>query len=625
VPTFRRVLAGPLLALVLLAAGQDAHASTASRAVSIARSELAKGVKEIPDGSNKGGRIRMYGGSTSPRFYPAPWCAYFVSWVARRSGRPLGPSGQGFGYVPYIRAWAGRTGRWKKTPRSGDLIMFPQHVGLVERVYRNGTLTTIEGNSSNRVARRWRRWRDASGYVRWAAGGTVSKGSTPKPKAPAKKPRQPLVARISVYPSGTVAVRQAVGFSANDSSGDIARYAWDLDGDGKFDDARGDNAERAYTKAGTVRVGLRITGRNGKTSVARKAIVVHDNQSPVAALELPAEARVGEKVRADASGSRDPDGKIEHYEWDLDGDGVWEEDDEHRSITFRRPGVHTVSLRVIDDRGAMNEIVKTVRVTARPPVAKASAPSRVAVGREVTLDASRSSSPEGAGLTYQWLVDGATVEGRYAGWRFATPGTREVRLVVVDEWGARAETAVKVDVVNEAPDARVGLPSRVIAGEWFTLDGAASVDPDSRIVRWEWDIDDDGTWDATGARPALLFDRSGSREVRLRVVDEFGGVDTRSVWIGVMARPVARIGLVYPSPLAGASIAFTASGTSDADGDVRRLDWDLDGDGRTDHTTWSVNTRVWWTYATAGNRTASVTVTDSDGLQTKASLVVGVR
>src|SRR3712207_6537707 len=129
----RRMLAIVSLALALLAPGVLAHASTASKAVSIARAELAKGVREVPDGSNRGTRIRMYGGSTNPRFYPAPWCAYFTSWVARKAGRPLGPSGQGFGYVPYIKAWATRTGKWKKTPRSGDLVMFPQHVGMVER------------------------------------------------------------------------------------------------------------------------------------------------------------------------------------------------------------------------------------------------------------------------------------------------------------------------------------------------------------------------------------------------------------------------------------------------------------------------------------------------------------
>jgi hypothetical protein len=221
-----------------------AEASVASKMVSIARGELKRGVREVPDGSNRGSRIRMYGRSTTPRFYPAPLCSYFVSWVARRAGRPLGPAGRGFGYVPYLRAWARATGRWRSTPRSGDLIVFPQHVGLVEAVYRNGTLTTIEGNSSNRVSRRHRRWREAGGYVRVAAGGTLQAPGRRSRQRPSRL-RQPFVPRITLYPSSKVAVGQTVDLSAHDSSGDIVGYRWDLDGDGRFDDARGDSAARA--------------------------------------------------------------------------------------------------------------------------------------------------------------------------------------------------------------------------------------------------------------------------------------------------------------------------------------------------------------------------------------------
>ena len=37
-------------------------------------------------------------------------------------------------------------------------------------------------------------------------------------------------------------------------------------------------------------------------------------------------ARTGETVTFDASGSRDADGSIAKYEWDLDGDGTYERD-----------------------------------------------------------------------------------------------------------------------------------------------------------------------------------------------------------------------------------------------------------------------------------------------------------
>jgi hypothetical protein len=55
------------------AAAPAAHAQTTSqRIVSLARAELARNVHEIPDGSNRGARIRMYGLATAGHYYPAP-------------------------------------------------------------------------------------------------------------------------------------------------------------------------------------------------------------------------------------------------------------------------------------------------------------------------------------------------------------------------------------------------------------------------------------------------------------------------------------------------------------------------------------------------------------------------
>src|SRR3954471_12700306 len=147
--------------------------------VALARRELKLGVREVPDGSNRAPAIRRYETATRGAMFGAPWCAYFVSYIARKAGAAIGPSGSGLGYVPYIRSWAKQTKRWKATPRAGDLITFPQHVGIVENVYANHTLTTIEGNAGNAVRRRWRRWGEAMGYVRVAS----SAGSAPKPVA----------------------------------------------------------------------------------------------------------------------------------------------------------------------------------------------------------------------------------------------------------------------------------------------------------------------------------------------------------------------------------------------------------------------------------------------------------
>jgi hypothetical protein len=68
-----------------------------------------------------------------------------------------------------IRAWAERTGHWRRLPRPGDIAVFSHHVGIV--VYVAGSrMTTIDGNWSNRVSRVSRRRYEPFGFARVAVG-----------------------------------------------------------------------------------------------------------------------------------------------------------------------------------------------------------------------------------------------------------------------------------------------------------------------------------------------------------------------------------------------------------------------------------------------------------------------
>jgi CHAP domain len=123
--------------------------------VNLARQEV--GVREQPPGSNNGARISQYRQATAGSGV-GPWCAYFTSWAARNAGVPLGDSGQGFGRVDDVYAWAQRTGKaipaGSQPPQPGDLIVWDEHIGIVESVDADGTIHTVEGNSSDRVSER---------------------------------------------------------------------------------------------------------------------------------------------------------------------------------------------------------------------------------------------------------------------------------------------------------------------------------------------------------------------------------------------------------------------------------------------------------------------------------------
>ena len=99
------------------------------------------------------------------------------------------------------------------------------------------------------------------------------------------------------------------------------------------------------------------SGDDGK--VAPQAALTVSPQAPVA----------GEPLALDASGSRDPDGSVTSYAWDLDGDGAFERHSGSEATlahAFATAGDHSVGVRVVDDSGDSADARTTVSV-AEPP------------------------------------------------------------------------------------------------------------------------------------------------------------------------------------------------------------------------------------------------------------------
>lgn len=107
------------------------------------------------------------------------WCADFVSTAYERSGgSPWGHQSSVQGILDWGRNNAGHfmpANAARQNPgnlRVGDVVVWKQngrsHVGLLTGVNRNGTFTTIEGNTSDRVARRTHSFSDSqlTGFVR---------------------------------------------------------------------------------------------------------------------------------------------------------------------------------------------------------------------------------------------------------------------------------------------------------------------------------------------------------------------------------------------------------------------------------------------------------------------------
>jgi PKD repeat protein len=85
---------------------------------------------------------------------------------------------------------------------------------------------------------------------------------------------QPPVAVASANPtSGDIGMTVSFqGSASSDPNGDPLTYAWDLDGDGSFDDSTAATTNWTYNSAGTVRVSLQVN--DGKGGTATDAVMI---------------------------------------------------------------------------------------------------------------------------------------------------------------------------------------------------------------------------------------------------------------------------------------------------------------------------------------------------------------
>lgn len=91
------------------------------------------------------------------------WCAAFVTYVVKETLGSDTPSGFGSNAVSGLRDWGKANGRyisrsqWSQV-KPGDIMIQKEngasHTGIVTKVDPDGTIHTIEGNTSNMVAER---------------------------------------------------------------------------------------------------------------------------------------------------------------------------------------------------------------------------------------------------------------------------------------------------------------------------------------------------------------------------------------------------------------------------------------------------------------------------------------
>jgi PKD domain/WD40-like Beta Propeller Repeat len=152
-----------------------------------------------------------------------------------------------------------------------------------------------------------------------------------------------------------------------DPDGTISSTAWDLDGDGQYDDATGAVVHYTFTTAGAHRIGVKVKDNRGATAAATKTIDVLVGGTPGASFTVdPANPTIGEVATFTAAPNADPHAHVVHTEWDFDGDGTWDADTGTgltATHAFTKTGSVTARLRVTDEEG--DSAIKSMTFTVK--------------------------------------------------------------------------------------------------------------------------------------------------------------------------------------------------------------------------------------------------------------------
>jgi len=143
----------------------------------------------------------------------------------------------------------------------------------------------------------------------------------------------PVASAIATSPT-TGAVPLTVSFDgsgSSDADGDALTFAWDLDGDGQYDDSTAVTPSFTYTVGATYNVRLTVSDPAGGSSLSQPIAVTANNTPPTASLDAPLSTtqwRVGQVINFSGSATDAEDETVaaSGYTWSLILHHCWQFD-----------------------------------------------------------------------------------------------------------------------------------------------------------------------------------------------------------------------------------------------------------------------------------------------------------
>lgn len=408
----------------------------------------------------------------------------------------------------------------------------------------------------------------------------------------------------------TICAGDIVLFDAGNSfdpENGLLKFFWDF---GDSTKAEGMNPTKNFKMGGVYNVTLYVKDDSGlPCNYDIDKMVVTVAESPTADAGADQIVCANTVVEFDGSKSFDFDGVVNNYSWDF-GDGNTGGGAQPTHV-YTEPGEYRVLLTITGDLvGDCDNIDKDecIVTVLDAPEAVMTFTKKVAVGADVTFDASSSKGNGSEIINYVWdLGDGTTKSGINVVHRYNTHGKFFVKMDIETDSKAQCSSAPTQDfiIVNAAPVAKAGNDTIVDINQTFMLSAADSYDPDGAIKNYIWEFDD-GSVDS-GIVAQHRFLSPGKHSVVLTVIDESGILNnTDSDTITVFVKPKDSITMIVPDwSCQGDSVTFTVSGDDDT-GDILYL-WNL-GNGKT-----LSGKTISTEYDIAGFYNIGLTITDLSG------------
>jgi len=480
-------------------------------------------------------------------------------------------------------------------------------------------------------------------------------------------PNHPPTANISHPLNGSkYLVGNNIYFDAGNTTdidvNDLIYFTWISDIDGLI--SHGENFNISTLSIGIHNITLHCDdGHDNNVSASLIVNVQPPNKLPTADAGPDKIAYINEAVEFLGTAS-DPDGVIERFEWDFDGDAIYDWSSNVNGPVnhiYISPGNYRSRFRVTDDRGgvAVDSTNVSVLYRNRPPVPDAGDNKSLYTGEQCILDGTDSNDPDEIYgdhiVKYNWscISHAIALNEENSSNPYFNPlesGIYEFTLTVQDsngKWSPDHDTVwITVENrINSVPVADAGPSRSGFIGDTFILDGSGSFDPDPEgsIVVYEWKCTNHSginLANANSARAEFTPDEEGIYTFSLRVKDnrdDWSEFDFVNITVSEIVIPnLPPHAELIPVEVARVfePVTFSAAGSFDPEDDENgngkidrdendnlRYEWDVNGDGHTDTTGRTAN----YVYNTPGTFRVNLTVTDPGGLTDRKEFTIVVK